>query len=191
MTKPTSDKDELKRLFLLGIGGESSSYREFLQELSRLLRVYVRQQLRRMGRTENDSEDIVQEALMAVHTRRHTYQSDMPVTAWAYAIARYKLIDHLRATTHEARAVLLDEATADVDLTESIDAGLAVRKIVAKLPPALRRPIELIKLEGYSARDVATVTGSSEIAVRVNLHRGLKALSRFMGAAKEGSNENG
>lgn len=190
MNKSNVDDAALRRLFALGIDGDSRIYKQFLGELSVLLRAYVRRQLVRLGRSHDDVEDIVQEALMAIHSRRHTYQSDLPVTAWAYAITRYKLIDHVRKTRHHSQDVELDESTIEIDDSESIDASLAVQRMVSKLPHSLQRPLEMIKLEGYSTRDVAIVTGSSEVAVRVSLHRALKALSGLLSGDRRARNEN-
>ncbi|HEX4097595.1 MAG TPA: sigma-70 family RNA polymerase sigma factor, partial [Caulobacteraceae bacterium] len=77
---------------LAGLAGETEPYRRLLDELSRLLRAFYG----RRCPPGMDAEDLVQETLIAVHTRRATYDPGQPFTAWAYAIARYKLIDALR-----------------------------------------------------------------------------------------------
>ncbi len=46
---------------------------------------------------------------MAVHTRRATYDRDRPFTAWTYAIARYKMIDHFRRTRQHVPIEELDD----------------------------------------------------------------------------------
>src|SRR6201994_2174922 len=93
---------------LAGLAGEAEPYRRLLNELSEVLRRYY---ARRVP-AGLDAEDLVQETLIAVHTRRATYDAGQPFTAWAYAIARYKLIDalrrgraHLRAPAEEADAL--------------------------------------------------------------------------------------
>src|SRR5580765_5101097 len=96
---------------LAGLAGEAEPYRRLLEELSRLLRAYYS----RRCPPGLDAEDLVQETLIAVHTRRATYDAGQPFTAWAYAIARYKLIDclrkgraHLRAPIEAADALFIE-----------------------------------------------------------------------------------
>lgn len=162
--------------------GSESAYGAFLTALASLLRTYVRRQLLRYGRSESETEDIVQEALLAIHEKRHTHDRDIPIAAWAYAITRYKLIDFLRLSEKDARAVPLEdmEQAVGTDATQ-LDVRLSVRKILATLPEGMRRPIELMKLMGLSAKEAATLTGTSEAAVKVNVHRGLKAMARSFG----------
>lgn len=188
--RPNSDEQELRSLLLRGLGGDSQAYQGFLLKLSVLLRKYVRKQLERFHRPPNDAEDVVQEALMALHARRHTYEPDLPVTAWAYAITRYKLIDCLRATDRHAEAIPLNEADTAVSTVDQLEAAISIRKCVAALPETLRIPIQLGKIEGFSAKEIADRTGSEEVTVRVNVHRGLKALARLCGVERRLRDEN-
>ena len=68
---------------LAGLAGEAEPYRRLLDELSGRLRAYYA----RRAPPGIDAEDLVQETLIAVHTRRATYDAGQPFTAWAYAIA--------------------------------------------------------------------------------------------------------
>lgn len=172
---------QLKALFERGRDGDQAAYREFLSRMSELLRGYIQRQLLRLGRPDSDAEDIVQEAILAIHAKRHVYERDVPVTAWAHAIARYRMIDMLRATNHAARSLPIDDVE---DLAESnepaIDTTLSVRRAIAELPEKLRRPVELLKLDGLSVREAAQLTNTSESSVKTNVHRGLKALARVL-----------
>ena len=118
---------------------------------------------------------------MAIHLRRHTYRRDEPLTAWVHAIARYKLVDLWRGRQrHEALNVPLEDdlvvfAQADHDMC---DARHDLDRLMAHLPDSQRRPIQHTKLEGLSVQETARLTGMSESAVKVGVHRGLKALAR-------------
>ena len=169
---------ELKSLFLKSLAGDNASYCLFLRKASPLIRRFLARRLIRLHRSEQDSEDIVQEVLIAIHRKRNTYDGDTPVTAWMYAIARYKLIDSLRRSRIDINFADLDElASATQD--DASEARMTVRKVLSLLPEKLRIPIELVKLQGLSAGEVAAQTGSSEVTVRVNVHRGIKALVRY------------
>lgn len=170
---------QLKDLFERGLDGDQVAYRQFLGAIGDVLRRYVQRQLSRLRRSNFDAEDIVQEVLLAIHAKRHVYDRDIPVTAWAHAIARYRMIDFLRATGHAAGNISLEEIDNLADVAGAqIDLVLSVRELIANLPERLRRPIELMKLRGFSAREAATMTNSSESSVKVNVHRGLKAFAR-------------
>lgn len=167
----------LRSLFLRGLDGDAAAYREFLQKLSAHLRAFLG---KRLFGWPDEVEDLVQECLLAMHNQRHTYQSDQPLTAWVHAIARYKMIDLLRAkSAREALHEPLDDELA-VFAESAIDASDARRDIsglLQTLPERQRLPIVHVKLEGLSVAETASLTGMSESAVKVGIHRGLKALA--------------
>ena len=175
---PRSDAErELRELFLRGLDGDEAAYRAFLRKLSTHLRAYL---ARRLFGWPDEVEDLVQECLLAMHNQRHTYQSDQPLTAWVHAIARYKMIDLLRAKS--AREALHDPLDDDLAVfaelaTESSDARRDLAGLLDTLPDRHRLPIVHVKLEGLSVAETAKLTGMSESAVKVGIHRGLKALA--------------
>src|SRR5271163_1621294 len=95
------------------------------------------------------AEDAVQETLIAIHSRRATYDPSQPLTAWVYGIARYKLIDEYRRSKRRA-TVPLDEAGAlfAADEAEAAGARRDVEKLLAKLPAAKRKLVREVKLDG-------------------------------------------
>lgn len=173
----------LKALFVQGLEGDAQAYRDFLQALTRHLRGYLR---RRIPQLRDDVEDLVQEILLAVHNARHTWRSDEPLTVWVHAIARYKLMDFFRSRAR--RDVLNDPLDDHADLfaapdDEPAQARRDIGKLLDQLPDKQRLPIVHVKLEGLSVVETAKLTGLSESAVKVGIHRGLKALAaRIRGA---------
>ena len=169
---------QLHALWLQAQEGDAASYARALKVISGYLRRYLN---RRMQSQPSDVEDLVQETLLAIHQKRHTYQSEQPFTAWMYAIARYKWIDHLRA--HGRREALHDdiddwsEVLAASSETEVADSRRDLSHMLTLLPDKQRLAIEHTKLQGLSITETATLTGQSEAAVKVNVHRGLKALA--------------
>jgi len=170
---------ELKSLMLAGLNGDATAHRALLSQLAGYLRAYFRRQLARIGRSAADAEDLVQEVLLAIHTRRHTYDPVEPLTPWVYAIARYKLIDHLRRTRASMSNVPIDDAA---ELVAQEDQGGAesshdLGRLLGQLPERTRRVIESVKLEGLSVAETASRYGLSESNVKVSIHRGLRALA--------------
>jgi len=157
---------------LAALMGDAGAYRMLLSGLTRHLRSYYARRL-----DAGAAEDAVQETLIAIHTRRATYDPALPFTAWVYGIARYKLIDEYRRNKRRA-TVPLDEAGelfGHDDAQEAI-AKRDVSKLLARLPPAKRELVKDIKLDGVSVAEVAARTGMSESAVKVTVHRAIKSL---------------
>ena len=120
--------------------------------------------------------------MIAIHTRRATYDTSLPFTVWLHAIARYKLIDHYRRAKPR-RTLPLEEADAVFaeEETESVSAKRDVERLLATLPEARRNLVRQVKIEGLSTAEAAARTGMSESAVKVGVHRALKALSAMIG----------
>ncbi|MNB83136.1 ECF RNA polymerase sigma factor SigF [Pseudomonas fluorescens] len=167
----------LQSLFLAGLKGDEQAYRVFLSELSGHMRGFLRARLQRQP---GEVEDLLQEVLLAVHNGRHTYQEDQPLTAWIFAIARYKLTDFFRGKSrHEVFNNSLDNA-AELFAEPYLEPAQASRdlgKLLEQLPERQRLPIVHVKLEGLSVTETALITGLSESAVKIGVHRGLKALA--------------
>lgn len=178
----TAVEDRLKSLMLRGLDGDAAAQRVLLGELAGLLRRYY---ARRLGRETSDLEDLVQETLIAVHTRRASFDRTQPFTAWAYAIARYKLIDHYRRRRTRA-AVPIEDAGAlfAPDDTEAATAGRDLDRLLADLPARQREAIRLTRVEGLSIAEAAARSGQSEASVKVGVHRGLKALMARFGSGE-------
>ena len=177
-------EERLKGLLIQGLAGDAFAYHAFLKDLTGYLRAFLRKRLARMP---DDVEDLVQESLLAVHNQRHTFDQGQPLTPWVYALARYKLIDFLRR--RERTDMLNDPLDEDSEIFAVSDAGAAearrdVAKLLEGLPDRQRWPIVHMKIEGLSVAETARLTGMSESAVKVGVHRGLKALAaRIRGQA--------
>ena len=173
----------LRDLFLRGLAGDAAAYHAFLSKLGAHLRAFLG---KRLFGWPDEVEDLVQECLLAMHNQRHTYQPDQPLTAWVHAIARYKMIDLLRSKS--VREALHDPIDDDLEVfaasaTDASDARRDLGGLLATLPDRQRLSIVHVKLEGLSVAETSRLIDMSESAVKVNVHRGLKALAaRFRSA---------
>jgi RNA polymerase sigma-70 factor (ECF subfamily) len=174
-----SDEPELRTLMLAGLNGDAASHKALLARLSAYLRAYFKGQLLRIGRGPADAEDLLQETLIALHTRRQTYDRSQLLTPWVYAIARYRLVDYLRRTKMAAKNVPIEEAEEVFvdDDASAVESGLDLEKLLARLQPTTRQAIQMVKLDGLSVSEAAARSGMSQSAIKVSVHRGLKALS--------------
>ena len=157
--------------------GDEIAYRRLLEALAPLLRQVVRRGFTRSGFGNCDVEDVVQEALLAIHLKRQTWNEGEAITPWVTAIARHKLIDSLRRRGRIQLPIddFLDVLPAE-PATESLSSRDAER-LLSVLSGRQRDVVHAISIEGMSAREAAHRLGISEGAVRVALHRGLSALA--------------
>ena len=171
------EEGELGRLMVDAQNGDRLAYERLLRQVAALAQSFVR---RRVGEV-SWSEDVVQDALVALHRARHTYDPTRPFVPWLYAIVQNRLVDALRV---QRRRVLreLDPDRAPEPSRRPIqerDALISdVRRAVSLLPDKQRKVIELLKLEELSVREVAARLGMSEANVKVTAHRGYRALRR-------------
>jgi len=174
---------DLKALMLRGLAGDAGAHRAFLTAISGNLRAFLRS---RMRGAPDDAEDLLQEVLIAIHTRRDSYDPAYPVTAWVYAIARYRMIDHWRRRGRRGEHIPVEDASelfTDAE-DEAVDAKRDVARLLAMLPQKQRDSIRLVKLEGMSVKDAAAQIGLTESDVKISTHRGMKTLMRLMAGAE-------
>jgi RNA polymerase sigma-70 factor (ECF subfamily) len=172
----TDTESGLKELMLRGLAGDAGAHAQLLGSLSGYLRAYF---ARRLGPGAAETEDLVQETLLAIHLKRDTYDPHQPFTPWAYAIGRYKLLDHFRRRGVR-RAVPLEDAGVLI-ASESADEGATRRdlaQLMGELPARQRALIEDVKLTGFSIEEAAQRQGFTPGAAKVAIHRALQRLAR-------------
>ncbi len=160
--------------------GDAAAYEAFLRAVLPALRAFARRAAA-ATRTPIEAEDIVQETLIAIHVKRHTWIETEPIGPWMRAIARHKLIDALRRRGNRVH-ISVDEF-ADVLPAEDTTTDYPRRDLerhLHRLPERQRGVISAIALEGRSIRQTAEHLKITEGAVRVALHRGVAALASAM-----------
>lgn len=160
------------------LAGDGRAYRDLLEALTPRVRAVVGRALARSGARGSDPEDIVQETLLALHLKRHTWDQEQPLVPWVQAIARNKTIDALRRRGRRIEVDVADfadllPARPERDPTEGGD----VERLLGELGDRQRDIVRSIGVEEKSVRETAERLGMSEGAVRVALHRGLKTLA--------------
>ena len=171
-------EDDWTVLMRSAISGDSAAYHRLLKAVAPVLRAAARRGLARAGQPVDQSEDIVQDILLAVHLKRHTWDANAPFAPWLFAIARNKLIDALR---RRGRRVFVNiEDFAEVLPGEAPPETAPASEVAAQLqalPARQRQVLQSIAVESASIKDTATKFAMSEGAVRVALHRGLASLT--------------
>lgn len=158
-----------------GLDGDSRAYTALLDALVPMLRSFF---ARRLRSGAEDVEDLVQDTMIAIHTRRATYDRERIFTAWAYAIARYKMIDHFRRT----RMTVPIEGLEDILVAEGFEAATSARmdvdRLLAGLSAKQQRIIRQTRIDGLSTAEAAQHGAISESDVKVSVHRGLLAMAK-------------
>lgn len=161
--------------------GDAEAYRKLLREISPVLRGFARRAPSSYRLSVEDVEDIVQETLLAMHLKRHTWVESKPLLPWIRAIAHNKLVDHLRRSGRGEQFPIdaFDEllvADPPASMTNALDAEVAVGRLKGRQ----RDVVMAISVNGKSAREAAEELRMTEGAVRVVLHRALRALSKAL-----------
>lgn len=156
--------------------GNNRAYATFLRTITPVLRGVVRAKGGGLG--EAVCEEVLQEVLLAVHLKRHTWEAGAPVRPWLYAIARYKVVDAFRARGGKVEVPIEDfeeilAADAGADPTDAAD----MAKMIGMLDDRSGRIVRMIGIDGASAAEAGQALNMTEGAVRVALHRAFKTLA--------------
>lgn len=174
-------EETLSAAMVAAQAGDARAYRALLQGCMPVIAVTARAQ----GVRGAAVEDAVQETLLTVHRARASYDPARPFLPWLRAIAKRRAIDIVRRESRrpvETHDPLAYERRADADSPAPGD-GLDARErdaclfgAVAALPEGQRQAVEHLALNERSLAETAALTGRSKGALKVNLHRALKAL---------------
>lgn len=158
--------------------GDEPAYRRFLEAVTPHLRMLAKRRLAVFGAGNQDLEDVVQEALLAIHLKRGTWDPRRPIGPWISVIARNKLVDTLRRRGHRVSIPIEDvvDLVPDERQAEPTDEH-DIARMLGNLKPVQRDIVQAISLDGTSVRDTAARLSMTEGAVRVALHRALKSLA--------------
>ena len=169
-----ADEGQLRTWMIGGLNGDAAAHESLLRALVPLLRAFYR---RRMTSGHDDIEDMVQETLIAVHTRRATYDRDRAFTAWLFAIARYKMIDQFRRTRRTVPIEDLDGILVAEGFESACIARLDIDGLLGTLPAKQARAIRATRIDGASVAEAASAAGLGHSDIKISVHRGLKSLA--------------
>lgn len=175
--------DDWSCLMRAALAGDAAAYGRFLREVTPVLRGVIG--ARGRGLPRDRQEDIVQEVLLAIHAKRHTWAPDLPIRPWLYAIVRHKVIDAFRAG---GRAVHVQiEDVEEVLAADMVSDPLAARDLAILIGQLDGRSAEIVRAVGIADETTEAVgarLGMTEGAVRVALHCAIKRMARFAKGAR-------
>jgi RNA polymerase sigma factor (sigma-70 family) len=171
-------EEEWGSLMRAAINGDSEAYRRLLASLTPALRTVTRRNCARIGLDGSEAEDVVQEVLLAIHLKRHTWDADRPIGPWIMTITRNKLIDARRRRGN--RQALPIDNLSDILTAEGSDDAMDrhdLDRLLDKLGNRQKDLVRSLSVEGRSVQETAERLNMSEGAVSVALHRAIKTLS--------------
>ena len=167
--------------------------------LSTLLQRYkpvVLRQLQRFPVDDADRKDLLQEAMLQVVRKLHTFRGDAQFSTWLYRVTANAALMKMRSERRR-RVTSLDESNVDLEAQPMTPPGgawaenaqsrlehcqLSVRleRALAELPEGYREVVIEHYLEGRTLQGVADHHGTTESAVRSRLHRARASLRRML-----------
>lgn len=150
-------------------------YERYIDQIFR----YVRARVDNLQTAEDLTESVFLRSFEAIGS----YQDKgLRYSAYLYQVARNQVIDHYRQAEDSVSIELAEHRAA---MSESIDGeiilkeqALSLRAAMERLPEEYREIIRIRVLLELSTAEAAEWMGRSEGAIRVLLHRALKALKR-------------
>jgi RNA polymerase sigma-70 factor (ECF subfamily) len=159
--------------------GDDAAYEQLMREVRVWLSRYFHRRL-----PADAADDATQEALLAVHVHKQSYETSDPMRPWLKTIARFKWIDQLRG--HVRSPDSLEDAEVPVgDHGSAARAAVLLDMLLAETKPAQEVVIRLVKLRGESVEEASRISGQSPSLVKVNIHRGLKRIGQALDSGED------
>jgi len=154
--------------------GCASSYEKIVLSLQDRIYMYVFQ----FVRNEEDAEDLAQDTFVKVYRHINSFDGRARFTTWVYSIAKNTAFNHLRKKrpedpleNHEAMLVAPRQSLVG-------DERDSIWTLARELKPKMYEVLWLHYAEGFSMNEIAMITKSNSVTVRVLLHRARVALKK-------------
>ena len=176
------DDMQLQRWMVLAQNGDSAATAQLLRTLAPRLRAFFRGR----GVNAEDGEDLVQETLIAIYTKRAMFDPGQRLLSWTYAIARYRMIDRWRHTKRRGQELPIDdfEHLLAARQNEAGDPTRDIARLLSTLPDKQRTAIQLVKIKDMSINEASIATGWSASDIKISIHRGMKSLMTLVGESR-------
>ena len=126
-----------------------------------------------------DADDIAQETLVQAYLAIDRYTDSGKFKSWLFKIAHNRFLNHIAA---QKPCSSIEEASGTIaaELADSSYTHQQLYMALSSLPPKERSAITLYYLSGYSVKDIAAITESSEDAVKKQMSRGREKLKSLI-----------
>ena len=166
-----------------------------------LVRAYDHSVLRlavNLLRSQEDAQDVYQEAFLRVYRNIHAFRFDCSFHTWLYRIVTNICLDHLRKKkVRKEEATVVDTAEGPVDRMDAFEEGSAhadpersmrnrqlgqrIESALSELTPRERMVFELRHYQGLRLRAIGEMLGTSEEAAKNCLFRATQKMRAVLG----------
>ena len=148
----------------------------------------------RLGGTDIDVDDVVQEVFVAVHRQLPGFRGESQVSTWLYRITANQVGERRRrdrwrrwlgGSADDVAGHLPSPTLTPVEALERREVSARVYKILNSMNERYRTLVILFELERLSGQEIAELTGMSVDSVFVTLHRARAQFVKRLHAEKE------
>ncbi len=127
-----------------------------------------------------EAEDIAQEAMVKAYIASDRFVERHKFSTWLFKIAYNTFLDHKRRARNYETDIEEAVQVADTARTDDSFAYQDLYEAISKLPIKERTSILLFYINGYAVKEIAKITGSTQIAVKQHLSRGRSKLRQIL-----------
>lgn len=174
--------EEWKELAVLSQNGDKRAYRDLLNAIVPFIRGRI------SGSLANPDwiDDITQEVLISVHKSLETYNGERAFKPWLNAIIQFRRTDFLRKhykvkKVKESAGEKIEIFSEDVTFSNNAGELKDIEGAMDTLPEKQQKIFKMMKIEGYTAQEVANEMDMSVSAVKVSAHRTTVKLKDILG----------
>jgi RNA polymerase sigma-70 factor (ECF subfamily) len=155
--------------------GNKNSYKQFLTEAQPFVKAVI------YNKVNNQAiiDDILQDALLAIHNSLHTYDSNRSAKSWISVIAKNKALDYLKSNQHKLSQAE-DIENLKTESAESNANNYDLEKAIQQVSVKQQEIILKMKIEGKTAKETALELNMTESAVKTAAHRAYKLIKEFL-----------
>ncbi|MEH7303437.1 RNA polymerase sigma factor, partial [Neobacillus drentensis] len=142
--------------------------------------------------SKSEAEDLTQDTFIKVLKSYDSFRQQSSLKTWILSIARRTAIDHYRKKKMISilPSILTDmrkseDYIPEEEMVHNHDWGI-LQKALIQLKPDYRNVIILRGLKEYSIKETAEVLGWIESKVKVDYHRAIKLLKKYVNNSNEG-----
>ena len=171
--------DNWDQLANLAQSGDKQAYHSLLQ----LLIPYIRKIIAPGLANPSWVDDLLQDILMGIHKSLARYMPGQPFRPWVNAIIRYRRAEFLSrhyASMGHMKAPLDDTIIESADPLAEFQVDKDLKQMLSCLPEQQQIIFRMIRIEGYSVKEVAEKSGMSLSAVKVSAHRTAAKLKEML-----------
>lgn len=141
----------------------------------------------RLVKNREDAEEVTQDAFMKAFRGLAAFKGSAMFSTWMYKIAYRAALDHLKKRKREPYTTPVQDAklankyaqdpAAPIEAKERAE---RIKRAIDSLPGDIGNLMIFFYYEELSLREIAQITGKSQNAIKVGLHRGRKRLAETL-----------